>query len=133
MGFGKKSDFTRSKAESPPPSLYLMKSGFEEKKKGRTFGCSRERSPDRSYLIPQIHKNPGPGQVIPSLCSTIDAETPLCTRKANVLRPSSSPRKQIDTLKTSPKLKIPTQSIQNRVSQLSLKVETTQTHATMSC
>ena len=88
MGFGKKSDFTRPKAESPPPSLYLMKSGFEEKKKGRTFGCSREKSPDRSYFIPQIHKNPGPGQVALSLFSTTDAETPSCTRKANAPKPS---------------------------------------------
>ena len=109
MGFGKKSDFTRPKAESPPPSLYLMKSGFEEKKKGRTFGCSREKSPDRSYFIPQIHKNPGPGQVALSLLSTTDAETPSCTRKANAPKPSCSPSKQIDTRKTSSRKKIPTE------------------------
>jgi len=32
---------------------------------GRThaFGMSREKSPDRSYLIPQLQKIPGPGQV----------------------------------------------------------------------
>jgi hypothetical protein len=63
MGFGKKSDFTKTKTESPPPTHYLVKSLFEEKKKGRTFGCAREKSPDRSYLIPQIQLNPGPGQV----------------------------------------------------------------------
>lgn len=63
MGFGKKSDFTKTKTESPPPTHYPMKSVFDEKSKGRTFGVAREKSPDRSYLIPQLHKNPGPGQV----------------------------------------------------------------------
>lgn len=62
MGFGKKSDFTKPTSESPPPTQYPTKSGFDEKK-GRTFGCAREKSPDRSYFIPQIHKNPGPGHV----------------------------------------------------------------------
>jgi len=33
--------------------------------KGLTFGLSRDVSPDRSYLVPQLHKNPGPGKVIP--------------------------------------------------------------------
>ena len=32
-------------------------------KKGKTFGSSRDKSPDTSYLVPQIHKFPGPGQV----------------------------------------------------------------------
>lgn len=72
IGFGKKSDFTNPKSESPPPTHYLFKSIFTEKKKGKTFGCAREKSPDRSYLIPQIQANPGPGQVILTLFSTID-------------------------------------------------------------
>lgn len=71
MGFGKKSDFTKTKTESPPPTHYPIKSSFEDPKhKGRTFGCAREKSPDRSYLVPQIHANPGPGQVPPPPRST---------------------------------------------------------------
>lgn len=33
------------------------------KNRGRSFGLSRDRSPDTSYLIPQMQKIPGPGQV----------------------------------------------------------------------
>lgn len=76
MGFGKKSDFTRNDNNSPSPNQYPSKSIFEEKHKGKTFGCAREKSPDRSYLIPQIHKNPGPGQVPHPLPSITDPETP---------------------------------------------------------
>jgi len=37
---------------------------------GKTFGNCREKSPDRSYLIPQIHGHPGVGQVYLELDST---------------------------------------------------------------
>lgn len=50
----------------------MTKSTFEENKgKGNTFGGSREKSPDRSYFIPQLQKVPGPGQVFLYLCSII--------------------------------------------------------------
>lgn len=65
FGSGKKSDFTKTFTCSPPSTLYMYKSVFEEgKTRGKSFGGSRERSPDRSYLVPQLHKNPGPGNVI---------------------------------------------------------------------
>lgn len=36
---------------------------FEDgKTRGKSFALSRDRSPDRSYLIPQLNKMPGPGQ-----------------------------------------------------------------------
>jgi len=47
-----------------------MKSEFDDIKKGQSFGCAREKSPDKSYLIPQIQKNPGPGNVLTFLYST---------------------------------------------------------------
>lgn len=31
--------------------------------RGKSIGLSRDNIPDRSYLIPQMHKIPGPGQV----------------------------------------------------------------------
>lgn len=64
FGYGKKSDFTQPTNVSPPSTKYNSKSFVDESKKsGKTFGISRELSPDRSYLIPQLHKNPGPGNV----------------------------------------------------------------------
>lgn len=64
FGSGKKSDFTKPLTCSPPSTLYMYKSVFEDgKNRGKSFGASRDRSPDRSYFIPQIHKNPGPGNV----------------------------------------------------------------------
>ena len=66
FGYGRKSDFTKDLTASPRATLYSHKSVFEEqtsKKNGKSFGLSREKSPDRSYLIPQLHKNPGPGKV----------------------------------------------------------------------
>ena len=48
---------------SPASDKYLHKSVFEENKnKGRTFGLSRNQSPDRSYILTQLNKLPGPGQ-----------------------------------------------------------------------
>ena len=45
----------------------MHKSIFDDKARGKSFGLSRESSPDRSYLIPQLHKVPGPGKVQISL------------------------------------------------------------------
>lgn len=66
FGYGKKSDFTKDLTVSPRATLYSHKSVFDQDtstKRGKSFGLSREKSPDRSYLIPQIHKHPGPGNV----------------------------------------------------------------------
>lgn len=42
----------------------MHKSFFQkDPRKGKSFGTSRDRSPDRSYFIPQLHHVPGPGQV----------------------------------------------------------------------
>lgn len=64
FGYGKKSDFTKDQTASPGATKYMHKSIFENSKaRGKSFGLSRESSPDNSYLVPQIHKHPGPGQV----------------------------------------------------------------------
>lgn len=64
FGYGNKSDFTKTLTVSPPSSKYIHKSIFENsEKRGRSFGCARDLSPDRSYLIPQLQKIPGPGKV----------------------------------------------------------------------
>ena len=64
IGYGKKDDFTRDLAKAPPSSLYNANSYHEfVKNRGLTFGSSRDKSPDNSYLIPQIHKHPGVGTV----------------------------------------------------------------------
>ena len=64
FGYGSKFDFTKPLTVSPPATKYNQKSFCDDSKKnGLTFGLSRDGSPDRSYLIPQLHKNPGPGKV----------------------------------------------------------------------
>ena len=64
FGYGKKSDFTEDLTGSPGATKYMHKSIFEDgKNRGKSFGLSRQQSPDRSYLVPQLHKVPGPGQV----------------------------------------------------------------------
>lgn len=63
LGYGHKSDFTKTLTCSPASTKYGHKSLFEESKnRGKSFGLSRDQSPDRSYLIPQLNKVPGPGQ-----------------------------------------------------------------------
>ena len=64
FGYGNKSDFTKTLTASPSVTTYRHKSVFtDNKNKGKTFGNTRDGSPDRSYLVPQLHKVPGPGQV----------------------------------------------------------------------
>ena len=63
IGFGKKSDFTKNRIVSPGSARYNHYSPIGQAKKGIGFGASREESPDRSYLVPQIHTNPGVGEV----------------------------------------------------------------------
>lgn len=64
FGFGHKTDFTKPTTCSPPSTKYNTKSGFDENKmRGKSFGLGRDSSPDRSYLIPQLYKVPGPSQV----------------------------------------------------------------------
>ena len=71
IGSSKKVDFLIDFQHSPPSNQYNPDTYFHHvKSKGLTFGLSRESSPDRSYLIPQIHKNPSPSQVILTLSST---------------------------------------------------------------
>jgi hypothetical protein len=64
IGYGRKHEFSDNMPVSPPVTAYKQQSMFEEnknKKKGKSFGLSRDQIPDRSYLIPQLHKMPGPG------------------------------------------------------------------------
>lgn len=65
FGVGKKSDFTIDLAKAPSCAGYDPNNFYEAcKARGQTFGLSRDRSPDQSYLVPQIHKHPGVGAVI---------------------------------------------------------------------
>jgi hypothetical protein len=43
----------------------------KDRNKGITFGTEREKEPDRSYLIPQLSKFPGPADVVLYLLSII--------------------------------------------------------------
>ena len=66
FGYGNKTDFTKALTVSPRSSLYEKRSFIEENKKknrGHLFNVGREKLKDRSYLIPQLEKVPGPGQV----------------------------------------------------------------------
>ena len=70
IGYGKKSDFTLDLPKAPAGSDYDPNNYHEFiKSRGLSFGLSREQSPDQSYLIPQIHKHPGVGNVTLSLIS----------------------------------------------------------------
>lgn len=70
IGSAKKSDFTKDLAKAPGSSDYNPNNYHEfTKTKGVTFGSSRQKSNDRSYLIPQIHFHPGPGAVAYNLFS----------------------------------------------------------------
>jgi hypothetical protein len=65
FGYGNKYDFTQTLTVSPPVNTYNLKTFVEEtKSKGKSFGTARDKLPDNSYLIPQMHKIPGPGAVI---------------------------------------------------------------------
>lgn len=64
IGTEKKFDFDTILPATPASTQYNTNSYYEFTKfKGLSFGLSREQSPDRSYLIPQIHKHPGPDAV----------------------------------------------------------------------
>lgn len=71
MGLGRKFDYTKDLAKAPASNLYNANNYYNAlRTKGTSFGLSREHSPDRSYLIPQIHCHPGPTNVLISLFST---------------------------------------------------------------
>ena len=64
MGYGNKSDFTKDLTASPPVTKYNLKTFVDvSKEHGKSFGTAREKLPDQSYLVPQMQKVPGPGQV----------------------------------------------------------------------
>lgn len=76
FGYGNKSDFTRTLTVSPPATKYEIKTFLDEsKEKGKSFGTTREKLPDNSYLVPQLHKVPGPGFVLIKICSMIMRNT----------------------------------------------------------
>ena len=65
FGYGDKSDFTKPQTVSPASTKYNHKSFCDDSKnKGKSIGLSRDKIPDRSYLIPQMQRIPGPGNVI---------------------------------------------------------------------
>ena len=47
---------------SPASNRYNAEES-KPKKKGRSFACSRDASPDRSYYPAQLKNVPGPGEV----------------------------------------------------------------------
>ena len=64
LGYGRKYQLSDSMPIGPPATAYKHQSLFEEnqsKGKGKSFGLSRDSIPDKSYLIPQLQKIPGPG------------------------------------------------------------------------
>lgn len=99
FGYGKKSDFTRTLTVSPPATKYEIKSFLDEsREKGKSFGTTREKLPDNSYLVPQLQKVPGPGFVLMKICSMITRNT----RKGTIVSPcvpsrSTSLRKNCPT------------------------------------
>ena len=81
LGYGTKHDFTKDLTASPGATKYNIRSIFDENKtRGKSFGLSRELSPDRSYLVPQLNKVPGPGQVKYMLLSTRIKSKPGCPK-----------------------------------------------------
>lgn len=56
---------------SPPVTKYKQKTFTDlSKNNGKSFGQARDKLPDNSYLVPQMHKMPGPGQVLLFIFST---------------------------------------------------------------
>lgn len=65
IGNSKKIDLNNDLSHTPPSNLYDPNTYYDfAKSKGLSFAISRDQSPDQSYLIPQIHKFPGPANVI---------------------------------------------------------------------
>jgi len=62
FGYGTKLDFTKSGTNNPPPNNYEIKSAFEpNKKKGFSFGLSREAMSATGSQFVGEKKSPGPG------------------------------------------------------------------------
>lgn len=84
FGYGNKSDFTRTLTVSPPATKYEIKSFLDEsREKGKSFGTTREKLPDNSYLVPQLQKVPGPGLVPMKIYSMIMRST----RRGTIVSP----------------------------------------------
>ena len=65
FGYGNKSDFTKTLTCSPGATKYNLKNVLEESKhKGKSFGCSRNKSEDQSYITTKGKNVPGPGNVL---------------------------------------------------------------------
>jgi hypothetical protein len=61
FGYGTKLDFTKSSANNPPPNTYEIKSAFEgNKKRGFSFGLSREAMQVTGCQFVGEKKSPGP-------------------------------------------------------------------------
>ena len=70
IGNSRRTDFTLDLAHVPSSALYDFNTYYQFiKNKGLSFRLSREVSPDQSYLIPQIQRHPGVGEVILLLLS----------------------------------------------------------------
>jgi len=63
FGYGTKLDFTKSVSNNPPPNTYELKSAFEgnNKKKGFSFGLSREAMSVTGSQFVGDKSSPGPG------------------------------------------------------------------------
>lgn len=71
IGFGSRSDFTKSTVVSPASPTYRAASQFDRLGQTYSFRVGREKSPDRDYLY-HLRKArvPGPGAVTPASRST---------------------------------------------------------------
>jgi len=61
FGYGTKLDFTKSAINNPPPNSYEIKSDFTAKKKGYSFGLSREAMQISGGQFVGDKNSPGPG------------------------------------------------------------------------
>jgi len=61
FGYGTKMDFTKSVQNNPPPNTYEIKSAFDSKKKGKSFGLSREAMHITGGSFVGDKNSPGPG------------------------------------------------------------------------
>lgn len=98
FGYGNKSDFTRTLTVSPPATKYEIKTFLDDsREKGKSFGLHREKLPDNSYLVPQLHKIPGPGGV-----SFVLFSTKTTRRKSPITASPCGPSQSISSRRSSP-------------------------------
>jgi len=61
FGYGTKMDFTKSVQNNPPPNSYEVRGDFDSKKKGKSFGLSRDAMHITGGSFVGDKSSPGPG------------------------------------------------------------------------